>query len=261
MAAAPPQIFAERRRIARRIRALALQQRPDAARFLGELVAEDMLERLAFLRHQPARALVIGDPAGMVSGPLEAGGAEVVRADIAGPSAVALDQPFPFGGFDLIAVMGLLDTINDLPGALIHIRRALAPGGLALASFGGAGSLPALRSAIFAAEPDKPAARMHPLVDARAGAGLLQRAGWTDPVTDMREIPVSYRSLDRLLGDLREQGLGAVLASPTPPLTRAALARARAAFLDGADEHGRVTETYAILTLSGRSPAKPSPVR
>jgi SAM-dependent methyltransferase len=246
MAKAPPQIFSDRRRIARRRRALAMHE---GVRFLLEEVADDMLERLAFVRHQPRRSLVVGDPAGALGPRL---GGEVMQADIAGPGAIALDQPLPAAGFDFIAVFGLLDTVNDLPGALIHLRRALAPGGLAIASFAGAGSLPLLRGAMFAAEPDRPAARMHPLVDARAGAELLQRTGWADPVSDMRELSVGYRTMLQLVADLRAACLGNALASPAPPLGRAARARAEAAFMGGAE---RVVETFSILTLSGRSPA------
>jgi len=89
-------------------------------------------------------------------------------------------------------------------------------------------------------------------VDTRAAAELLQRAGWKDPVVDSHDLTVRYRSMDRLIADLREQGLGNVLASPAPPLTRVGLDRARQAFMAQADEDGRVTETFSILTLSGR---------
>jgi len=65
--------------------------------------------------------------------------------------------------------------VDDLPGALVHIRRALAPDGLAIMSWCGAGSVPALRAAMVAADGERPAARIHPQVDVRAGGDLLQR--------------------------------------------------------------------------------------
>ena len=80
----------------------------------------------------------------------------------------------------------------------------------------------------------------------------MQRAGWADPVADSRTLTVAYRSLERLVGDLRAQGLGKVLASVAPPLGKAGLERARAAFAADADERGRVIETFEIVTLSGR---------
>ncbi|WP_237392393.1 methyltransferase domain-containing protein [Aurantiacibacter rhizosphaerae] len=232
---------------------LGLQEREqDAARFVLDDMVEDIAERLAFVRHDPARALVIGDYSGNLARHSLGKAQDIQEADIVGNHVIDLQQPHPAGGHDFIAVLGLLDTVNDLPGALIHLRQALAPGGLVIAMFPGAGSLPKLRKAIYAAEPDRPAARMHPLVDTRAAADLLQRAGWKDPVVDSHDLNVRYGSLDRLVADLREQGLGNVLSSAAPPLTCAGIDRARAAFLDQADEDGRVTETFSILTLSGR---------
>lgn len=261
MSSAPPTIFAPTRRRAARARMAALQARPDAARFMLDDMIEDVQERLAFLRHPVRRALLIGDRHGSLAAALASADIDVSRADTA-PTAgeMGLDEEAPFpaalsgDGFDLIASLSTLDTVNDLPGALIHIRRALAPGGLAIISFAGAGSLPALRAAMLAADADRPAARMHPAVDVRSGAQLLQRAGFADPVADSRSISVGYRSLDRLVGDLRAQGLGNVLATPGAPLGKAALARAHAAFLQqGVD--GRVVERFEIVTLSGRRSA------
>lgn len=245
---APPQIFSPARRVAVRRRASQLQHRPDAARYLGEDMAEDVTERLAFLRHRPTRALVVGDRTGTLAGALRAGGAEVVSA--APESDLDEERPYPMSGFDFIASLGTLDTVNDLPGALVHIREALAPGGLMIASFPGAGSLPRLREAMLAADGERPAPRLHPMVDVRAGGQLLQRAGLADPVIDSRPLDVRYGSLDRLVADLRAQGLSNVLARPGPPLGKAALERAREAFA-ATGKDGRTTERFEILTLSG----------
>jgi SAM-dependent methyltransferase len=160
------------------------------------------------------------------------------------------EQPFPFAGFDFITSLGTLDTLNDLPGALIHIRNALASGGLMIVSFHGAGSLSQLRAAMFAADGDRPAPRIHPQVDVRAGGQLLQRTGFANPVIDSRSLDVSFRSLDGLLADLRVQGLSNVLARPGPPLDKAALERARTAFTE-AGRDGRTIERFEIITLSG----------
>ena len=252
MANAPPTIFSPARRVAARRRAARLHEGADPARFVVEDIVEDTLERLAFLRHEPQRALVIGDWTGELAEALRRQGAEAIEAEPG--EGFDEEHPYPFGGFDLVASAATLDTVNDLPGALIHIRNALAPGGRAIASFVGAGSLPALRRIMLAADGERPAARLHPMVDVRAGAQLLQRAGWADPVADSRTLRVAYRSLERLVGDLRAQGLGNVLASKAPRLGKAGLERARAAFAAEADERGRVVETFEILTLSGRHP-------
>jgi SAM-dependent methyltransferase len=247
--AAPPRIFDPARRRAVRRRAAARQANPGVARFVVEDMIEDVAERLSFLRQPAGEALVIGDRTGVLVRDLVAQGHEVMWRDV---DELDEELPYPIAGFDLIVSLGTLDTVNDLPGALIHIREALAPGGRAIASFVGAGSLANLRSAMLAADADRPAARLHPMVDIRAAAQLLQRARWVDPVADSRTLRAAYRSFDRLVSDLRDQGLGNVLASYAPPLGKAALERARAAFLKAAGPDGRVIESFEILTLTGR---------
>lgn len=238
-----PQIFSPARRRALRLRARHLQAHPDAARYLLDDMVEDVIERLGFLRHEPRRAMVVGDWTGTLAGHLRAAGAEVTEADPA--DGFDEEVPWPLSGFDLIASLGTMDTVNDLPGALIHLKAALSPGGLALASFVGAGCLPALRAAMLEADADRPAPRLHPAVDVRAGGQLLQRAGLADPVIDGRHVDVRFRSLASLVADLRAQGLSNVLTRPGPALTRAALERAAAAFGSG------TLERFEILTLSG----------
>ncbi|WP_423142419.1 methyltransferase [Parablastomonas sp. CN1-191] len=242
MVARVPEIFSPSRR--ERLRTRAARRGRDAAGFLAEDVAEDVAERVAFLRHQPRHALVSGDHTGAVARALPG----IALTD---GSEWDDESPYPEAGFDLAVSLFRLDSANDLPGALIHLHSALAPGGLAIAALVGAGSLPVLRAMMLAADADRPAARMHPLVDVRGGGPLLQRAGWTDPVIDTRTLSVSYASPERLIADLRDQGLTSRLASPAPPIGKAGWERARAAFRDLADDDGRVTETFEILTLSG----------
>jgi hypothetical protein len=236
-----PRIFSPERRAHRVRRAHARKHLHGHASFVADEMAEDVLERLAFVRHEPKNALLIGADSPVLEARFGSGAHDL-----------DLEAPYPRDGFDFIAVLGQLDAVNDLPGSLIHIRNALAPGGMAIASFIGGASLLHLRSAMMAAEPDRPAARMHPLVDPRAAPGLLQRAGWKDPVVDTHRLKVRYRSLDRLVHDLRDQGLGSALADQPPSLDRAALTRAREAFVANADDDGKVTETFEIVTLTGR---------
>jgi SAM-dependent methyltransferase len=255
MTSLPPTIFSANRRRAVRCRMHALQNQGNAAHYIAEDMAEDVLERLAFLRHEPAHALIEGDATGTISAALAARGCEVVRADpqpARGEIAIDEELPRPFpGAYDLCVNLGTLATVNDLPGALVHLRAMLAPGGLAMLSMLGAGSLPGLRKIMFAADGASPAARMHPQVDVRAGGQLLQRAGFADPVVDSRTLDVRFGSLARLVSDLREQGLGNCLASPAPPLGKEGLLRAQQAFADAADADQRMTERFEILTLSG----------
>lgn len=240
MSSQVPQIFDETRRRARHQRALARQQRPDAARWLLEAMAEDVVERLGFLRSRGERALVSGL------------GGETVADALGRTMAQQVDyaRPIPGGPYDLIVSLGELDTVNDLPGALILLRAALAPGGLLLATMLGAGSLPALRAAMLAADGERPAARVHPQLDERAASALLQRAGFQRQVVDHHALTVRYPALDRLIGDLRDQGLTAVLADRAPPLDMAGLQRARTAFAVSAEADGKTSETFEVLTLT-----------
>ena len=204
-------------------------------------MAEDVIERLAFVRHEPVRPLLMGAAPLWLSEKLCT---QTQRID--------LEAPYPSSGYDFIGALSVFDAVNDLPGARIHIRNALAPSGLAIVSFVGGASLPRLREAMIASEPDRPAARMHPLVDPRAAPGLLQRAGWKDPVVDTHTLKVRYATLDRLIHDLRDQGLGSALADQPPALSRAAFQRARNAFARHAEADGKITESFEIITLTGR---------
>lgn len=244
----PPKIFAPNRRLAVRRRMLHAQLAADAPRYLLDDMIEDVRERLAFLRHRPKQALIVGDVGGVLGTSLRGDGAEVTAVEPG--HGFDEEAPYPTGDFDFIASLGTLDTVNDLPGALVHIRAALAPGGLMIASFPGAGSLPALRTAMLVADADRPAARIHPLVDVRAGAQLVQRTGFADPVADSRHLDVAFRSFGRIVQDLRAQGHSNVLADRGPSLGKAALARAASAYADAAVE-GRTVERFEILTLSG----------
>lgn len=239
--ASVPRIFNALRRDQRHARALASGKRQNHARFIWDEMAEDVIERLAFLRFKPRRPLLLGTVSDQLAQELQSSSA-----------SLDLEAPYPESGFDFVCALGQFDAVNDLPGALIHMRNALSPGGLAIASFVAGASLPHLRAAMLAAEPDRPAARMHPLVDHRAAPALLQRTGWKDPVVDTHSLNVRYGSLDRLVQDLRDQGLGSALADQPPPLNRQALDRARTAFLKSADPDGKVTETFEIVTLTGR---------
>lgn len=220
--------------------------------FLFDHIAMDIEDRLGFIRFQPENVLLDGF------------GSEQLRTvnwepvpQFANTGTLDFDTPSSAlsASFDLVASINSLGTVNDLPGALIQMRELLKPGGMAMASFVGGASLQKLRRAMFEAEPQRPAARMHPLIDPRSCPGLLQRAGWANPVVDSHVLTVRYSSLDRLVRDLREQALGSVLASPAPPLSRSAVQKAREAFMAMADDDGKVSETFELITLTGRRSA------
>jgi len=247
MATAPPQIFSRRATSAKFARAYR-RLNPAAPPFLAEALAEDVLDRLAFIRMEPKKALVVGDLTQSIPRHFDRQGAQIAVGKLG-----EFDEELPaqVGGFDLIVHLLGLGHVNDLPGALIHARAAMAENGLFLAAFPGAGSLPALRKIALIADGDRPSPRIHPLIENQAAAGLLQRAGFKRQVVDSFQLNLRYSTLDRLIEDLRDHGLTRSLRIPSEPWTRSTLERARAAFDEMRDAEGKVAETIEMLVLTG----------
>jgi len=257
----------------RRLRALRRDRMMDAFAdhdFLYRAMLEELLDRLADVRRDLPEALVVGCPDGGAKTALEKMGKQVAFVDpgfLAARRAggVQADEdalPFADDSFDLILACGTLDSVNDLPGALILMRRILRPDGLMLAAFAGAGSLPRLRAALMAGEGDRPGQHIHPQVDVRSAGDLLGRAGFAMPVADGDTLTVRYGDMIRLMHDLRGMGAGNALASRPPSLRRDVLMKAMARFAQAADPDGRTAEQICVIYLSGWKPdpsqAKPA---
>lgn len=260
----PPDIFDRARRRVRRDR--AAPRFGDFA-FIRDWMLDGIAERLDAVRRDFSDVLDLGSfDGGFVAPP----GAQVTRID-AGARFAALaggmqgdeDQPhFPDASFDLIVSAGVLDSVNDLPGALALARRALRPDGLFLGAFLGGATLSTLRAVLLEAEADRPAARVHPQVDVRSAGDLLVRAGFALPVADVETLNVRYASLFDLARDLR--GMAATSLLPgTAPLTRETLARAAALFAARADAEGRTAERFDAIFVTGWAPdpSQPKPAR
>lgn len=266
----------DRRLVARR-RARAPAGGGEAG-FLYDAVVADLAERLAPLTRRFERAVDLGS-GGRVRDLLAASGiaAATVRADVlaadpraGGPDLVVDDEALPFAdaSVDLLVATLDLQVVNDLPGALVQIRRALKPDGLFLAAVAGADTLAELRAALIEAEASETggaAPRVAPFADVRALTGLLQRAGFALPVGDVDRLTVRYDDLFALLRDLR--GLGATSAlidRPRRPLRRGVLLRAAELYAERfADPDGRIRATVDIVSLSGWAPheSQPKPAR
>ncbi len=258
----------------RRVRRDRAAPRFGEADYLHRLAADELLERLDLVRRSFGDALDLGCAGGLLGGSLAARAIDVTFADagrlFAGKAGgVQCDEdrlPFADGSFDLVVSIGVLDTVNDLPGALVLIRRALRPDGLFLAAFAGAGSLPRLRSAMAAADAVEGAAspRVHPQVDVRAAGDLLTRAGFALQVADTRAVQVRYPGLMALVRDLRAMGATNLLHGRSKrPLSRLALGAAMADFEASADPDGKTAEHFEIVYLTGwaPSPDQPKPAR
>lgn len=224
-------------------------------------LAGRVLERLDDTQRRFATALDFGGR-GAVAPALIARGMAVTSADISAPmAALAGGAPFVVGSedfgleaqrFDLIVAHLSLHWINDLPGALIQLRRALRPEGLFLASFPLLGTLGELRAALLNAEEQITGGvspRVSPFPDLRDCAGLLQRAGFALPVADAEEITFLYANPLKLLHELRDAGENnAVLARSKKFAPRALFPAALTAL---PLREGRVAATLRLGVLTG----------
>jgi len=223
--------------------------------------AERLLDRLDDTTRRFGQALDLGGR-GVVAPLLRARGIEVVSADLSprmaaingGPCVAADEEWLPFGpgSFDLVVASLSLHWVNDLPGALIQIRRALRPDGLFLASMPALGTLAELRAALTAAEAELTGGaspRVSPFPELRDLAGLLQRAGFALPVADVEEIAFAYGDPVALLRDLRAAGETNAVALRSRGVARAGLFGAALAGMPARDE--RVTVTLRLATMTG----------
>jgi len=262
--AATPILFDRALLRARRRRARAL----GAATFLLDRVADDLVERLEAVTRRFALAVDLATPGAALRQRLSRhpsigcivafgdrdSGSE--RADIVGDEEAL---PFADASLDLVVSALALHLVNDLPGTLIQIRRALKPDGLFLAALLGGDTLTELRQSFAAAEAEVEGGvspRVAPFADLRDMGALLQRAGFALPVVDVDRITVRYASAFALMHDLRRMGATNALAERRrTPLRRATLARAAEIYAERfADSDGRLRATFDIVWLSGWAP-------
>lgn len=268
---APPVLFdraLHRRRLDRAAPGFA------RAGFLKARAAEDVVQRIdATMRDFPV-AVELGARDGTFARALAESPARdkvgaLVETDLSlsmltgrpGPRVQADEERLPFaaGSLDLVVSALALHWTNDLPGALIQIRRALKPGGLFVGAILGGASLTELRQALTQAEADLQGGagpRVSPFADLQDAAALLQRAGFTEPVADTDAFQVAYAHPMDLIADLRAMGETNVLAErPRRPLSKALLARAFQIYAERFSRpDGRALATFEIVTMTGWAP-------
>jgi SAM-dependent methyltransferase len=245
-----PVIFDRQLLRARRARALTL----GPATFLIDRVAAEMTDRLSVVLRKFDTAVDLGTPTDALRRALADSVGTILDASVE-------DEVLPFrdGSLDL-AVSGLaLQFVNDLPGVLVQVRRALKPDGLFLAALIGGASLSELRDAFAAAEAEIEGGvspRVAPFADVRDLGALLQRAGFALPVADVDRLVVRYASPLALMHDLRRMGAtNALVERRRVPLARATLRRMMEIYAERfADPDGRVPATFEIVWLSGWAP-------
>ena len=249
--------------------------RSGAELFLFERAFDDCLDRLSLVQRRFERALLIGCPDPHWRTWLGAFAADVDVRDPGGLFAEAAAgekliedqwQP-PHAAYDLVVALGTLDTVNDLPRALITTRWGMKLDGMFLGALSGGDTLPRLRSAMRAADAvtGEAAPHAHPRIEPSAFAQLLSQAGFANPVVDVDRVPVSYQAFHDLLKDLRRMGATNVLTARPKRMSKAAAAVAAQNF-EGQAEKGRTTEVFEILhfacwTAEGDEAEPPIPGR
>ncbi|MCE2510862.1 MAG: methyltransferase domain-containing protein [Alphaproteobacteria bacterium] len=245
----------------------------DGHDFLFREVAERLVDRLDDVRRDFPEVLDLGCHTGYLASLLQQrrGTLRVVTGDLspsmtkraAGqcgkPPSVAMDEeflPFKERSFDLVLSCLSLHWVNDLPGALVQIRRCLKPGGLFLGAVLGGETLKELYRAFLLAEAemeDGASPRISPFTEIRDAGQLLQRTGFIEPVSDSDTITTTYPNAFHLLTDLRNMGETNALYARRRNFTprRTFLRMAEAYESDFPDAGGRLPATFQIIYLTG----------
>ena len=249
---APPVLFDRALLHARQRRARA----QGAVTFLLDRVDEEMADRLAAVMRDFREAADLWTPGDGLSA-MRSRFASVRRIKLEGTGEERL--PLAPEALDLVASALALQFVNDLPGVLAQVRRALKPDGLLLAAMVGGDSLTELRQAFAAAEAECEGGmspRVAPFADLRDIGALLQRAGFALPVTDIDRVVVRYDNAFALMHDLRRMGAGNVLIERRrTPTRRATMLRMAEIYAERfADADGRIRATFDLVWLSGWAP-------
>ena len=231
--------------------------RGGAATFLLDRVAEDAAERLQAVLREFKSAADVGTPGDQLRNALAGRFGQLARIDL--PDIESEPLALQPEHLDLAVSALAFQFVNDLPGVLAQIRRALKPDGFLLAAMIGGDTLTELRQSFAAAEAELEGGvspRVAPFVDLRDVGSLLQRAKFALPVTDVDRIVVRYASAFALMADLRRMGATNVLVERRrTPTRRATLARMAQIYSDRfADTDGRIRATFDVIWLSGWAP-------
>src|SRR6185312_8741068 len=232
-------------------------------------IAGDFADRLDAVERKFAKAATLFCQTSATFDAIGASGkaADIVRVEADSmflgqePGMVAPPETVPFApeSLDLAVSLLSLQAMNDVPGMLAQIRRALRPDGLFLGAFAGAGTLAELRESLLAAETELyggVSPRVAPFPDVRDAGGLLQRAGFSLPVADVEPVVVRYDTLYSLMADLRAMGeTSSLIDRPRRPVSKLLFARAAEIYAERfTDPDGRIRASFSLVWMSGWAP-------
>jgi SAM-dependent methyltransferase len=259
----------------RKRRAFAEAMRPGArdGGFLRDRAAQEVRERLDAVERTFEAALDLSDDDGKAAELMAASprvghmtrlaSTTELAATGSVPAIIGSPEQLPAApqSLSLVTSVLALQWVNDLPGALVQIRRALKPDGLFLGALAGGSTLHELRDVLAREEEEATGGaspRVAPFVDVRDLGSLLQRAGFALPVTDIDTYTVRYGNLFVLMADLRAMGAtNALVHRSRRPWTKSRAVRAAQIYAERhGDPDGRIRATFQILSFSGWAPSQ-----
>ena len=246
----PPRLFDRDAILRRRTRAARIA----GDTFLRQEAVDAIAERLSAVNRHFGRGVLI-DSGADVPAVFAHRADGWLRVEPGHDEALGLEPQ----SFDLAVSILALHAVNDLPGVLAQIRRALKPDGLFMAALFGGATLFELRESLAAGELETTGGvspRVYPFADVRDLGGLLQRAGFALPVADVERTTVLYREFSSLVRDLRALGeTNALTERSLKPLSRETLAATLAHYgAHHSEPDGRLRATFEIVYLTGWAP-------
>jgi len=241
-------------------------QKLGPATFLLDRVTDDMTDRLNAVLRDFKSVAEVGGAGDHVRSALAGRFDRYTRIDLPGRESEPLAMEAQ--SLDLVLSVLAFQFVNDLPGVLAQIRRALRPDGLLVAAMIGGDTLAELRQSFAAAEAELDGGispRVAPFADLREIGALLQRAGLALPVTDVDRIVVRYENAFGLMQDLRRMAATNILVERRRvPTRRATMLRMAEIYQERfADSDGRIRATFDVIWMSGWAPheSQPKPLK
>ncbi len=242
----------------------------DGAAVLQREVCTRMLERLEYIRLQPARILDAGSGTGWGTRRLAQHypGAQMIALDIASGMLMAARGSSGwwqklFGGTRQMQVCGDMETLplaansigmvwsnlamqwcNDLPATFAELNRVLEVEGLLMFSTFGPDTLKELRQAFSGVDRNNHLSRftdMHDIGD------MLVHSGFAEPVMDMEYITLTYDDVRGVLQDLKAIGAHNATAGRGQGLMGKTAWKSLVENYEGMRSNGKLPATFEVV--------------
>jgi malonyl-CoA O-methyltransferase len=243
-------------------------QRYDDSAVLQKEIGKRLLERLDYIRLDPAFVVDLGSGTGLCTGGLAQrySGAQIIAVDIAPAMlqqgrqklswwqyrfgkqrfvcADAEQLPFADASVDMVFSNLTLQWCGDLDSTFTEIRRVLKPNGLLMFTTMGPDTLKELRDS-WRAVDDR--LHVHPFLDMHDIGDALIRNRLADPVMDMEHVTLTYQHATDLMRDLKAIGAHNAAFDRTRGLTGKSKLSAMRQHYETYRTNGVLPATYEIV--------------